>query len=82
VKDSGLSGLGGSSLEKEVGMKKILKVMILFFAVVIGTGVYFLNSARIIGSGYSAKYLCSQVFLAATNPLLEMFWPASMNNRQ
>ncbi len=42
--------------------------MILFFAVAIGIGIYFLNSALIVGSGYSSKYLCSQVFLADRNP--------------
>ena len=49
-------------------MKNILKVMILFLAVAIGIGIYFLNSALIVGSGYASKYLCSQVFLADRNP--------------
>ncbi len=49
-------------------MKKILKVILLFMAVAIGAGLYFLNSALITGSGYSSKYLCSQVFLADRDP--------------
>ncbi len=35
---------------------------------IIGFGVYFLNDALVIGTGYSAKYICSQVFLADRNP--------------
>ena len=35
---------------------------------IIGSGVYFLNGALVIGTGYSAKYICSQVFLADRNP--------------
>jgi hypothetical protein len=34
----------------------------------IGFGIYFLNDALVIGTGYSAKYICSQVFLADRNP--------------
>ncbi len=34
----------------------------------IGFGIYFLNGALVIGTGYSAKYICSQVFLADRNP--------------
>jgi len=36
----------------------------------IGFGVYFLNGALPIGTGYSAKYICSQVFLADRDPEL------------
>lgn len=49
-------------------MKKGLVVVLLVMAVVIGVGIFFLNSALIIGSGYSSKYLCSQVFMADRNP--------------
>jgi len=57
-----LSGLQGSSIEKEVPMKRILKVMIVFLAVVVSIGMYFLNSALIVGSGYSSKYLYVEEF--------------------
>lgn len=49
-------------------MKKVLMVVLLVMAVVIGVGISFLNSALILGSGYSSKYLCSQVFMADRNP--------------
>ncbi len=49
-------------------MKKFLMAVSLVMAVVIGVGIFFLNSALIVGSGYSSKYLCSQVFLADRNP--------------
>ena len=35
---------------------------------ILGGAVYFLNGALPIGTGYSAKYLCSQVFLAGRDP--------------
>lgn len=35
---------------------------------ILGGGIYFLNGALPIGTGYSAKYLCSQVFLAGRDP--------------
>lgn len=35
---------------------------------ILGGAVYFLNGALPIGTGYSAKYLCSQVFLANREP--------------
>ncbi len=38
--------------------------------IVVGGGIYFLNGALPIGTGYSAKYLCSQVFLANRDPAI------------
>lgn len=49
-------------------MKKFLKLTLFVAAAAIGLGIFFLNSALIIGSGYSSKYLCSQVFLANRDP--------------
>lgn len=52
-------------------MRKVLRW---FFAIVmlsgIGISVFFLDGALPIGTGYSAKYLCSQVFMADRNPEL------------
>ena len=46
-----------------------LKWLGLFILVlVVGSGIYFLNEALPIGTGYSAKYVCSQVFLADRDP--------------
>jgi CubicO group peptidase (beta-lactamase class C family) len=39
-------------------------------SLILGSVVCFLNGALPIGTGYSAKYLCSQVFLADRNPKL------------
>jgi CubicO group peptidase (beta-lactamase class C family) len=52
-------------------MKRKLKWLIVLAIVSsIGFGVYFLNGALPIGTGYSAKYICSQVFLADRDPEL------------
>jgi len=67
-------------------MKRILKwIVAAGLAGGVGFGVYFLNGALPIGTGYSAKYICSQVFLADRNPNLvfekdvkpthPLFWP-------
>ncbi|MCG8616881.1 MAG: beta-lactamase family protein [Desulfobacterales bacterium] len=45
-------------------MKTMIWVISLAFMSVVGYGIYFLNGALPIGTGYSAKYICSQVFLA------------------
>ncbi len=50
-------------------MKKTIKWTALFAIIIAGGAlVYFLNSALPIGTGYSAKYICSQVFLAGRDP--------------
>ena len=50
-------------------MKRKMKwVSGIVFLCVMGFGVYFLDGALPIGTGYSAKYICSQVFLAGRNP--------------
>lgn len=41
----------------------------ILIAAVVGFGIYFLNGAMPIGTGYSAKYICSQVFLAQRDPV-------------
>lgn len=48
---------------------KVLKGLsaTLVICILVG-GIYFLNGALPIGTGYSAKYLCSQVFLAGREP--------------
>ncbi len=48
--------------------KKVIMAFFLIVISIIGFGVYFLNDALVIGTGYSAKYICSQVFLANRNP--------------
>lgn len=45
-------------------MKKIIYVLGGLFIVILFIAGYFLNAALPIGSGYSSKYICSQVFLA------------------
>ena len=42
----------------------IAGIIIIVIAVVFGAAFYYLNGALPIGTGYTAKYLCSQVFLA------------------
>jgi len=50
-------------------MKKSIKwLLALVFVGVIGFGAYYLDGAMPIGTGYSAKYVCSQVFLAGRDP--------------
>ncbi len=50
-------------------MIKILKwVSALLVIGFVGFVIYFLNDALPIGTGYSAKYVCSQVFLADRDP--------------
>lgn len=69
-------------------MKRTLKWMVgAVLAAGIGFVIYFLNGALPIGTGYSAKYLCSQIFLAGRNlevvfeneikPTHVLFWPVS-----
>jgi len=48
-------------------MKNKFKILLIVLAVIVGVVLYLLNSALIIGSGYAAKYLCSQVFMAERN---------------
>jgi CubicO group peptidase (beta-lactamase class C family) len=46
-------------------MKKVILGIAIIFVVLLGMGVIlYLNGAMPIGSGYSSKYVCSQVFLA------------------
>jgi len=45
-------------------MRKIIYGIALILLVAFGCGIYFVNSALPIGNGYTAKYLCSQVFLS------------------
>ncbi len=50
-------------------MKKTFKwITLTLLLCMIVLGGYFLNKALPIGTGYSAKYVCSQVFLAGRNP--------------
>ncbi|MBU2510758.1 beta-lactamase family protein [bacterium] len=49
-------------------MKKALYGILILFLVALAVAVYFLDAAMPIGSGYSAKYVCSQVFLADRDP--------------
>lgn len=49
-------------------MRKIKWIAGLVLLGGIGFAIYFLDGALPIGTGYSAKYLCSQVFLAARDP--------------
>ncbi|MDD5170360.1 MAG: serine hydrolase, partial [Syntrophales bacterium] len=44
-------------------MKKIIYGVALTLLIILGLGIYFVHSALPIGNGYTAKYLCSQVFL-------------------
>jgi hypothetical protein len=45
-------------------MRKIIYGIALILLIALGSGIYFVNSALPIGNGYTAKYLCSQVFLS------------------
>ena len=45
-------------------MRKIIYGIALILLVALGCGIYFINSALPIGNGYTAKYLCSQIFLS------------------
>ena len=69
-------------------MKRILKWIVTVVSLgMLGFVLYFLNGALPIGTGYSAKYICSQVFLADRNPNLVfekevkpthlLFWPVT-----
>jgi len=49
-------------------MKKILWFFGIVIIGLIGFCIYFLNAAMPTGTGYSAKYICSQVFLAERDP--------------
>jgi len=50
-------------------MKKILWFLGIVLIFIIGFCIYFLNAAMPTGTGYSAKYICSQVFLADRDPV-------------
>ena len=45
-------------------MRKIIYGIALILLLSLGFGIYFINSVLPIGNGYTAKYLCSQVFLS------------------
>jgi hypothetical protein len=49
-------------------MKKFFWFLGIFMFVVIGVCLYFLNAVLPTGTGYTAKYICSQVFLAHRDP--------------
>ena len=49
-------------------MKKVLYGLCVVILVLLGFAIYYLDGAMPIGSGYSAKYVCSQVFLADRDP--------------
>lgn len=49
-------------------MKKILLFLGIIMVGIIGFCIFFLNAAMPTGTGYSAKYICSQVFLANRDP--------------
>jgi len=51
-------------------MKKKLKILMIVLVIIVGAVFYMLNYALIIGSGYAAKYLCSQVYMADRDPNL------------
>jgi CubicO group peptidase (beta-lactamase class C family) len=48
-------------------MRKIIYGVVLILLIALGVGIYFVDSALPIGNGYTAKYLCSQVFLSGRN---------------
>lgn len=50
-------------------MKKIIMVSAVILLVILGVGIYYLDGAMPIGSGYSSKYVCSQTFLAGRDPV-------------
>jgi hypothetical protein len=45
-------------------MKKIKYGIAVILLIALGYGIYFIDSALPIGNGYTAKYICSQVFIA------------------
>lgn len=45
-------------------MKKIKYGIAVILLVALGYGIYFIDTALPIGNGYTAKYICSQVFIA------------------
>ena len=49
-------------------MKKVIYGLGAAILLLMGLAIYYLNGAMPIGSGYSAKYVCSQVFLAGRDP--------------
>ena len=49
-------------------MKKVLYGLCVVMLVLLGFAIYYLDGVMPIGSGYSAKYVCSQVFLADRDP--------------
>ena len=51
-----------------MNMKKILISSGILLVLILGVGLYFLNQALVVGTGYAAKYICSQVFLAQRDP--------------
>jgi len=48
-------------------MKKVVYGIVVILLVALGYGIYFIDSALPIGNGYTAKYICSQVFIAGRN---------------
>ncbi len=48
-------------------LKKLKWFVVGIFICIVGFGIWFLDGALPIGTGYSAKYLCSQVFVAGRN---------------
>ena len=51
-------------------MKKIVWLLGLILIGVLSYAVYFLNAAMPTATGYTAKYICSQVFLADRDPVV------------
>ena len=49
-------------------MKKFIWFSGIFLFVVVVVCIYFLNAVLPTGAGYTAKYICSQVFLAQRDP--------------
>jgi len=49
-------------------MRKFWKISGVVLILLICVTIYLLNSILIVGTGYSSKYLCSQVFLAGRDP--------------
>lgn len=53
-----------SGIERRLLMKKVVYGVVAIMLIALGYGVYFIDSALPIGNGYTAKYICSQVFIA------------------
>ncbi|MBN1532283.1 MAG: serine hydrolase [Spirochaetes bacterium] len=48
--------------------KKLLYGIALVVLAALGYGIYYIDSALVIGNGYAAKYVCSQVFIDGRDP--------------